>query len=381
MSDSWAGMTRLEPDAEDIARFVAALFRRADPDTFVPLRAFAKNPDGADEPWPSWREWIAVPVAAVLTPALNFARRCANADRPVVFCPPVATFNNRLHARVVDLANGLALSVECDQRAQAARLKLELGLGPATVVVASGGEWVDPETGEVEAKLHLHWRLATPTRSPEEHEGLRRAREAATRYVGADASNIALVHPIRWPGSWHRKGAPRLARIVGGDPEREISLKEAIAALVEVVEVSNEERVAGEPESDIEDVAMWLDVIPNRGPSGGKPSDPSGHDDDFGGYNWYDWNRVGMATWRATGGSVEGRALFESWSDKFEVDGVKGVKGRQTAKSRWEHYDNSPPTEIGAGTLAYLAAVFWVEPEVGDPAAWDEYLRQGGELL
>ena len=339
------------------------------------LRAFAKRSDGADVPWPSFREWRAVPPSAVVPSAVAFVGRCANAPVPAVFCPPVATFSSRYRARAEDLANGLALSVECDQWPELARGKLEQVLGPATLVVASGGVWLDPDTGELQDKLHLHWRLREPTRTADEHEALRRAREAATHYVGADASNVATVHPIRWPGSWHRKGAPRLARIVGGDPEREISLEEAIAALAEVVEVATKERLAGEPEAWIEDVAMWLDVIPNRGPAGGEASVPNGPGDDFGGLNWHDWNRIGMATYRATAGSAEGRVLFEAWSNKCKVD------GRQTPSSRWAHYHRSAPSGIGAGTLAYLAAVFWVDDvAVGDPAEWDEYVRQGGEL-
>jgi len=47
-----------------------------------------------------------------------------------------------------------------------------------------------------------------------------RARKAAIRIAGGDPSNAPAVHPLRWPGSWHMKGKPRLCRIVGGDPEQ-----------------------------------------------------------------------------------------------------------------------------------------------------------------
>src|SRR5690349_13097153 len=39
---------------------------------------------------------------------------------------------------------------------------LPLVLGPATLVVESGGQWTDPDTGEVQNKLHLYWRLKPP---------------------------------------------------------------------------------------------------------------------------------------------------------------------------------------------------------------------------
>ena len=43
------------------------------------------------------------------------AERAANAAQPAVFAPPVATFNNRDRARTIDVANGVALSVESTQ--------------------------------------------------------------------------------------------------------------------------------------------------------------------------------------------------------------------------------------------------------------------------
>ena len=39
------------------------------------------------------------------------------------------------------------------------------------------------------------------------------------------------MHPIRWPGSWHRKAEPRLCVIETADPDREIVLELALEAL------------------------------------------------------------------------------------------------------------------------------------------------------
>jgi hypothetical protein len=61
-------------------------------------------------------------------------------------------------------------------------------------------------------KLHAHWRLAVPARGAE-LEDLKLARTLAARLVGGDPSNMPIVHPIRWPGSWHRKAEPRLCEI------------------------------------------------------------------------------------------------------------------------------------------------------------------------
>ena len=51
---------------------------------------------------------------------------------------------------------------------------------------------------------------------------------------------MPICHPIRWPGSWHRKAEPRLCQIAALDAEREIDLDAALAAL----------KAAGPPESE-----------------------------------------------------------------------------------------------------------------------------------
>jgi hypothetical protein len=143
----------------------------------------------------------------------------------------VATFTNAKKAREADLANGIGLSVEIDANPKASLATLEGLIGRATVVVSSGGEWTDPENGEVQAKLHCHHRLSEPTRTPEEHAKLKRARSLATAIVGGDATNVPAVHPIRWPGSVHRKGEPKLANIVRLDDAAEIHLEDALECL------------------------------------------------------------------------------------------------------------------------------------------------------
>jgi hypothetical protein len=82
-------------------------------------------------------------------------------------------------------------------------------------------------------------------------------------------------------------------------------------------------------------VALALAVIPND-------SNRPEHD-----YWW--WNRIGMATWAATGGSEIGRVAFHEWSakaDKYD---------RVATESRWQHYRTSPPNRLGFGSLVYLA--------------------------
>lgn len=222
-------------DPAQIAHFVDALFRYASEGGFVSLRAFDDRSKGKPPFAIDAVEIKAAGLGDVITRAQALADRSATASQSIVFCPPVATFNNPKQARQEDLAEGLALSVECDEMPTAARDKLASLLGAATIVAASGGEWDDPETGEVQDKLHLHWRLNEPTQTPEEHAKLKLARRLAAELVGSDTTNVPMVHPIRWPGSIHRKGVARLAQIVELNEGAEIDLDETLELLQEAV--------------------------------------------------------------------------------------------------------------------------------------------------
>ncbi len=221
----------LEPARDQIEIFVDTLFRYAGSEGFVSLRAFFEQDD---KPFRITPISLAGGLRFLIEAAEDDARRAANDPRPVVFCPPIAVFVRRDRAREIDIRHGLTLSVECDRQPSAALAKLGNLLGPPTITVASGGHWIDSGTGEVQDKLHLHWRLAAPTLG-EEWRKLKEARDMATRLVGGDPSNKPIVHPIRWPGSWHRKAEPLLTRIVSKWPDVEIPLQEAHARLAAVV--------------------------------------------------------------------------------------------------------------------------------------------------
>ena len=224
----------LVADREQIAAFVDAMFRHADVGTFVSLRTFLELEEAP--PYDIRGVPINGDATGLIDIAAGRALRAANYEKPCVFAPPVATFTGPKKARERDLACGLALSVELDKDPERSRKRLEFLLGPATITNASGGEWIDPDTGEVQDKLHVHWRLAEPTRDPEAHARLKQARVIATQLVGGDCTNKPIVHPIRWPGSWHRKAEPKLCRIVTLDPDAEIDLELALQALLEVAQ-------------------------------------------------------------------------------------------------------------------------------------------------
>jgi hypothetical protein len=218
----------LEPDRDQIEIFIDALFRHAGTEGYISLRSFREDDSGKPR---ITGTALVVGFKYLADAAEDDARRAAQHPAPSVFCPPIAVFSNKDQAREQDCLKGLALSVECDDRAQQALDRLDPLLGPPTLVVASGGRWTDKATGEQHDKLHLHWRLREPA-SGDDLQALKHARDLATRLVGGDPSNKSVVHPIRWAGSWHRKAAPRMCRIIADNADQEIDLADALAALL-----------------------------------------------------------------------------------------------------------------------------------------------------
>jgi len=216
----------LEPDRDQLEIFVDALFRRAGDKGFVAVRSFF---EGADKPFRLSTAKLSGGLRFLIDVAEDDARRAAQNPAPVVFCPPIAVFGNKDHAREQDIIEGLALSVECDQHPGEACTILEDLLGPATVVVKSGGTWFNGGNTP-ENKLHLHWRLTRPA-AGKALAALKEARDLATRLVGGDPTNKPVCHPIRWPGSWHRKAEPRLCEIEQVNADVEIELEVVLARL------------------------------------------------------------------------------------------------------------------------------------------------------
>jgi putative DNA primase/helicase len=69
--------------------------------------------------------------------------------------------------------------------------------------------------------------------------------------------------------------------------------------------------------------------------------------DDLG---WEDWNRIGMAIWRATDGGDQGFWAFDQWSRKSTK-----YNEANTRDSWYRKYRSCPPSRIGAGTIFYSA--------------------------
>jgi hypothetical protein len=337
-----------EPNHTDIAAFVGALFQHADEGTYVSLRTFEQSGRG---PARSIRgvQINGEGLKPVISEAMAGARFAANATTPLVFAPPICTFRCAMKANEVNLANGVVIAVELDEGdTTKARQRLEGLLGPATVVVASGGEWADPETGEVFAKLHLYWRLSEPTRDPADHATLKHARRLACALVDADPTAKTSVHPMRWPGSWHLKATPKLARLITLNEAAEVHLPEAVEALETAAEQAGllefelpRPNGSGTPQAPIALVESALAVLPNAAE------------------HWDTWIKVGLLLYRATGASAEGLDAWVTWSAKSSKKFVAGA-----CEERWAHFATSPPTRGGAGTLFMLArAAGWKRPD------------------
>ncbi len=110
------------------------------------------------------------------------------------------------------------------------------------------------------------------------------------------------------------------------------------------------------PSADALDVAAALAAIPNDAPS-----------------DWEYWNRVGMASYAASGGGAAGFAAWCAWSQRHPTH------DDAACRERWEHYATSPPNgDIGAGTLFHMARQArpgWHKP-TDAPSASDNGCRQ-----
>ena len=215
-------------DQVQMQRFFDALFKYAE--GAVSLRAFAGNKPA------HYDLWAKVPASEkdnALQAAFLLAQACANnPEEKAVFCPPVCTFRKGGKADEANLSEGLAISVELDSGDPLEALAVLTALiGKPTMVIKSGGQLTDTETGEVLDKLHIHWRLAYPATTSEDHAKLKEARRLATIIAGGDGSNVPAVHPIRWPGSWHMKGEPRLCEILEANDDAEVHLTDVLSIL------------------------------------------------------------------------------------------------------------------------------------------------------
>lgn len=285
------------------------------------------------------------------------AEYSAKTTDPSVFSPAICTFTRPGTAKTRDIRNGLALVIELDEGdTEDALTRIEALIGAATVVVLSGGTWIDPADGAAHAKRHAYWRLSEPTCTEDEHVMLYAARRDAALLTGADPTGKPVVHCYRWPGSINRKNPdhPIVCRIERHNLEAEIHLLEAAELLAEAAEAiglpsrstNGDGAYRGKREltADPALVAAAMAAIPN----------PDVHYDE--------WVRWGYAVCGATGG--RGYAIWRDWSARSPKH------GDGETEAAWTRIHAAGVTRIGAGSIfAEARRHGWIDPRRrGEPA-------------
>ena len=341
-------------DPDQTPKFFDAVFRYADPSSYVALRVFPQQ-KGDRTLWSA--DVPAGNSLALASAAERAAIYSADTTEPSVFAPAICTFARAGTAKTRDIANGLALIIELDQGDTGAALdRIEGLIGAATVVVLSGGTWSDPATGEVHPKRHVYWRLSEATYTEAEHALLYSARRDAAVLTGADPTGKPVVHCYRWPGSVNRKNpaAPATCRIERINPEAEIHLGEAAELLAEAAELLAEATDGmGMPRratkgngtyhgkrelaADEALVAAAMAVIPNVD------------------VHYDEWIRMGYAACGATAGA--GYAVWRDWS-------AQSAKHNEVeTEAAWARIRAAGVTRIGAGTIFAEARRYgWIDP-------------------
>lgn len=329
----------LQADEAQMRQFLNTIFKRCGSARgWMAMRAFEHEREGPAVV-NQWVPFSRDMVAAAAGVATDVARR--EGDRRAVFAPPVAVFGEATNAKgnrfsgETNVICAPAIAVELDARPRESLDALVAVIGEPTLVIASGGSW------EGQPKLHAYWRLGEPATTDEARSALKAARKMATRLVDGDGTAVALSHPMRWPGSWHTKGEPRLCEIIGGDPDREVKLQWAVealdAALMEAgLDIDGRGALTraggGGFKTEREWAAVDLFAAAERIPNGDR-------------VDWEEWNTIGMAFYDASHGSLDGLEAFIRWSEKHP----KG--DADTSARRWKHFASSPPEDLSAGTL------------------------------
>lgn len=157
-------------------------------------------------------------------------------------------------------------------------------------------------------------------------------------------------HPTGAELEWFPEppGEESLSNLPPVDEDALLELLEQIAPIIDATpppRTNGHDHASGDPQADPLRIAAALNAITNTGPA-----------------DWEAWNRIGMAVWRATGASEIGWQAFNAWSAR------NASYDPAETRKRWEHYETSPPTSIGAGTLFHMARrVEEAPPELGPP--------------
>jgi hypothetical protein len=213
----------VEPDADQIARFVDVVFGYSE--GLIPVRGFVDKGQGKDgRPHNIWIEADAT-APEKLTTFAGWASR----EGAAVYVIP-GTVAETGQARAADVLQMQSLVVDLDSGDIPAKLDHLLHhLGRPTLIVESGGR-----TPEGVTKLHVWWKLTEPAEGADLDRLCQLRGEIALK-VGGDTHFRSAHQPIRVPGTVYHKGG--LARLV--------QIRKATELEVDLAEMA--ERVADMP--------------------------------------------------------------------------------------------------------------------------------------
>ncbi|MBD3763106.1 MAG: AAA family ATPase, partial [Rhizorhabdus sp.] len=192
----------VEPDADQIARFVDVVFGYSD--GLIPVRGFVDKGQGKDgRPHNIWIEADTTAPEKLAT----FAGWAAREGAAVYVIP--GTVAETGQARAADVLQMQSLVVDLDSGDIPAKLDhLVHHLGRPTLIVESGGR-----TPEGATKLHVWWKLTEPAEGADLAQLCQLRGEIALK-VGGDTHFRSAHQPIRVPGTvYHKHGHQRLVQI------------------------------------------------------------------------------------------------------------------------------------------------------------------------
>lgn len=287
------------------------------------------------------------------------AMQAAQSLDPINLAPPACLFQTPVRACQANILWAPTIAVDIDEGLSgdpaAGVVAIEAVIGPATVVVASGGR-----TAAGHDKLHAHWRLTAPADRQAALGDLQQARALAAALGGGDRSAATPTQPLRLPGSLHTKDPanPRLCRIIRSDPAAEVDLQQALTALVTAARRASIPtcRVShGVPDDPLDqapysaqdriELAREITTVIDNNP--GAPYDPSDPNDT--GWTYSNW----FTTFCAFKGM-----LGDVWDDPKAVDVVASFSAQNDGdygEGRRKYLEDTPVPKLGYDRLRKLA--------------------------
>ncbi|MCK1570788.1 DNA-primase RepB domain-containing protein [Bradyrhizobium sp. 174] len=172
-------------------------------------------------------------------------------------------------------------------------------------------------------KFHAYWLIAgLPL------DQFFSVQKALAEKFGGDPSVCDLPRVMRLPGFHHRKRQPFLVRVISSNIDTPAYPHTVFERKAPEQHSSGEKAIT--TDRDVMMTIAALRVIPPT-------------------LIWHHRNYIGMATWRACDGAVEGFEAWAAWLKK------SGRFSDSHARKQWRKYFRSQPSRLGLGTLVFLA--------------------------